>query len=58
MSSSDIAGINWSAGRLLPAFQTPKHLTIYDLRGASNEVQLSAATMAGLINRRNQWSIR
>jgi putative glycoside hydrolase with GxGYxYP motif/GxGYxY motif-containing protein len=51
MSSMDIAGINWSADRLLPAFQTPKHLTIYDLRGASNEVQLSAATMAGLINR-------
>jgi len=47
----DIAGINWSADRLLPAFQTPKHLTIYDVRGASNEVQLSAATMAGLINR-------
>ena len=51
MSSMDIAGINWSAGRLLPAFQTPKQLTVYDLRGASNEVQLSAATMAGLINR-------
>jgi GxGYxYP putative glycoside hydrolase C-terminal domain/GxGYxYP_N second domain/GxGYxYP third domain/GxGYxYP_N 1st domain len=51
MSSMDIAGINWSAGRLLPVFQTPKQLTIYDLRGASNEVQLSAATMAGLINR-------
>ena len=51
MSSMDIAGINWSADRLLPAFQTPGHLTIYDLRGASNEVQLSAATMAGLINR-------
>jgi hypothetical protein len=51
MSSQDIAGINWSAGRLLPAFQTPKHLTIYDLRGASKEVQLSVATMAGLINR-------
>ncbi len=51
MSSQDIPGINWSAGRLLPAFQTPKHLTIYDLRGASKEVQLSAGTMAGLINR-------
>ena len=51
MSSMDIAGINWSADRLLPVFQTPKHLTIYDLRGASNEVQLSAATMAGIINR-------
>ena len=51
MSSKDIAGINWSAGRLLPAFQTPKHLTIYDLRRASMEALLSAATMAGLINR-------
>src|SRR2546423_8760841 len=51
MSSKDIAGINWAAGRLLPAFQTPKHLTIYDLRRASMEVLLSAATMAGLINR-------
>ena len=51
MSSIDIAGVNWSADRLLPAFQTPKHLTIYDLHGASNEVQLSAATMAGIVNR-------
>ena len=51
MSSMDIAGINWSADRLLPAFQTPKHLTIYDVRGASNDVQVCAATMAGIINR-------
>ena len=51
MSSMDIAGIDWSADRFLPVFQTPEHLTIYDLRGASNEVQLSAATMAGIINR-------
>jgi hypothetical protein len=47
----DIAGINWPADRILPVFQTPQHLTIYDLRGASNQVQLSAATMAGIINR-------
>src|SRR5215472_14737797 len=51
MSSMDIAGINWSADRLLPVLQTPKHLTVYDLRGASNEVLLSAATMAGILNR-------
>jgi GxGYxYP putative glycoside hydrolase C-terminal domain/GxGYxY sequence motif in domain of unknown function N-terminal len=51
MSSMDIAGINWPADRLLPVFQTPKQLTIYDVRGASNEVQLCAATMAGIINR-------
>ena len=57
MSSLDIAGINWSAGRLLPAFQTPKHLTIYDLRGASKEVQLSAATMRPFQNggKLNAW---
>jgi len=51
MSSKDIPGINWSAGRLVPAFQEPEKLTIYNLRGASMEVLLSAATMAGLINR-------
>src|SRR6266513_3995535 len=51
MSSMDIAGIDWPADRLLPVFQTPKHLTIYDLRSASNEVQLSTATLAGIINR-------
>ena len=51
MSSMDIAGINWSADRLLPAFQMPTQLTIYDVRGASNDVQVCAATMAGIINR-------
>jgi len=51
MSSKYIPGINWSADRLVPAFQTPKQLTIYDLRGTSMELLLSAATMAGLINR-------
>ncbi|HEY6406341.1 MAG TPA: GxGYxYP domain-containing protein, partial [Ktedonobacteraceae bacterium] len=48
---SEIEGINWSADRILPAFQAPQQLTVFDLRGASPEVQLSAATMAGLINR-------
>lgn len=51
MSSKDIPGINWSAGRLVAEFQQPQHLTIYDLRGASTEALLSASTMAGLINR-------
>src|SRR6266480_1500034 len=51
MSTKDIPGINWSAGRLVPEFQEPEKLTIYNLRGASMEVLLSAATMAGLINR-------
>ena len=47
----EIAGLNWSGERTLPAFQTPQHLTIYDIRGASPAVQLSASTAAGLINR-------
>ncbi len=51
MSSQEIPGIDWSAGRILPAFQPPQQLTIFDLRGASQDVQLSATTMAGLINR-------
>src|SRR5947209_5794442 len=51
MSSKDIPGINWSGDRLAPAFQKPEKLTIYNVRGASMEVMLSAATMAGLINR-------
>src|ERR1051326_472215 len=51
MSSNDIPDTNWSAGRIIPELQQPKNLTIYDLRGASTEVLLSAATMAGLVNR-------
>ena len=48
---SEIEGINWSANKILPAFQTPQQLTVFDLRGASQDIQLSATTMAGLINR-------
>ena len=47
----EIVGLNWPNERTLPAFQTPQHLTIYDMRGASFAVQLSATTLAGLINR-------
>ncbi len=47
----DVAGLNWSGGRTIPAFQTPQHLIIYDIRTASFPVQLSACSAAGLINR-------
>lgn len=47
----EIAGLNWAGERTLPAFQAPQQLTIYDIRGASPAVQLSASTAAGLINR-------
>jgi hypothetical protein len=47
----EIGGINWSVDRIVPAFQAPQQLTVYDIRGASSEIQLSAVTLAGLINR-------
>ena len=48
---TEVGGLDWSGNRLLPAFQTPEHLDVYDIRSASHEVQLSVTTMAGLINR-------
>jgi hypothetical protein len=47
----DELGIDWSNNRIIPAFQSPEHLDVYDLRSASYEVQLSVATLVGLINR-------
>lgn len=45
------AGIDWSAGRVLPAFQTPTHLAVYDLRATPFDIKVSIATLVGLINR-------
>ena len=50
-NNSEGAGLDWSADRILPAFQAPEHLDVFDLRTASREVQLSVATLVGLINR-------
>lgn len=50
-SIEETAGLNWPAERLLPQFQVPQHLTVYDVRKASTDEQLSIATLAGLINR-------
>src|SRR5436309_3496432 len=41
----------WAARRLLPAFEPPRSLDVYDVRGAPFDIVLSAATMSGLINR-------
>src|ERR1700688_1332380 len=38
--------------RLLPAFEAPNHLEIYDAHNAAFDVQLSVTTLAGLVNRR------
>ncbi len=50
-SDTEIAGIDWPANRMLPTFQAPQHLDIYDIRSAPHDVQLSVTTMAGLVNR-------
>jgi hypothetical protein len=48
---TEVAGLDWSGDRLLPTFQPPEHLDVYDIRSASHELQLSVTTMVGLINR-------
>ncbi len=50
-SSREIAGIDWSGGRMLPAFQRPEHLDVYSIRHAPHDIQLSVTTFVGLINR-------
>ena len=37
--------------RLLPVFETPAHLELYDIQHTAYDVQLSVTTLAGLINR-------
>lgn len=49
--STEAANLNWSNERLLPAFQAPQHLDIYDIRGASHDIQLTITMLTGLINR-------
>ena len=51
MSNAEVTGLDWSAQRLLPAFQVPEELVVYDIRHASPDIQLSAATLVGVINR-------
>lgn len=49
--SYDVSGLDWSAGRMIPAFQTVEYLDVYDLRGATRDVQLAATTCVGILNR-------
>ena len=37
--------------RLLPVFETPARLELYDIQHAADDVQLSVTTLAGLVNR-------
>jgi hypothetical protein len=47
----DVSGVDWSGERILPAFQTIEHLTVYDIRGASHDEQVAATIIAGIVNR-------
>lgn len=49
--SDNVADLLWPAGNMLPVFQTPQHLDIYDIRGASHDVQLAITTLTGIVNR-------
>ncbi len=40
----------WSSNSQWPAFQAPDHLEVYDIRGASQDAQLSITTLTGVIN--------
>lgn len=43
--------VDWSAGRFLPVFQPPRALVAYTVRGLAYDLQLSIATLTGIINR-------
>src|SRR5438874_8675584 len=42
---------DWSSNSLWPTFQSPNHLDVFDIRGTSQDTQLSITTMTGVINR-------
>ena len=47
----DVSGLDWSGERMIPTFQAVQDLDVYDLRGATREVQLAATTCVGILNR-------
>jgi len=48
---NEAIGLDWSGDRIIPAFQAAELLDIYDIRGASHDIQLTVTTMVGVINR-------
>lgn len=43
--------IGWLRDQYMPLFQAPQQLRVYDMRASSRAVQLTVATLTGLINR-------
>ena len=50
-ASTTVARADWAAHRMLPAFEPPRSLDVYNLRDAPFDTILSVTTMSGLINR-------
>ena len=50
-TQSEVMGLDWSNDRMIPAFQAPTHLDVYDMFGASPDMQLTITTLVGLVNR-------
>jgi len=51
MSTTEVAGLNWSPERLIPGFQAVTQLNICTVTGASNETTITLTTLVGLVNR-------
>lgn len=51
MSTTEVAGLDWSTERLIPGFQPVTHLDICTVSGASQETLITLSTLIGLINR-------
>src|SRR6266576_2109561 len=47
----NMTNADWAASALWPTFQSPNHLDVFDIRGTSQDTQLSITTMTGVINR-------
>ncbi|MEO9028849.1 MAG: GxGYxYP domain-containing protein, partial [Ktedonobacteraceae bacterium] len=50
-TTRDTMHTDWLAGRFLPAFQRPQALIVYNVHDLAYDLQLSIATLVGLINR-------
>lgn len=51
MSNAEGTDLDWSDGRMLPRFQEPEHLDVYDIFAASPDTQLAVTSLVGLVNR-------
>jgi hypothetical protein len=50
-TSANLTAITWPEERVFPIFQAAQHLDVYNVCTAARDIQLSIATLVGLINR-------